>query len=106
MEESFYFFPKPLWKLCEGAEWKEASLHRLRSILGRTPDLQGTRGLISWSGNTIAYTCNVFERTLCDLMFSMSHIMIINRMRTWMFSMSSELSQRMDESFTLLISAN
>ena len=58
MEESFYFFPKPLWKLWEGAEWKEASLHRLRSILGRTPDLQGTRGLISWSGNTIAYTCN------------------------------------------------
>ena len=57
MEESFYFFPKPLWKLWEGAEWKEASLHRLRAILGRTPDLQGTRGLISWSGNTIAYTC-------------------------------------------------
>ena len=63
MEESFYFFPKPLWKLWEGAEWKEASLHRLRSILGRTPDLQGTRGLISWSGNTIAYTCNVSIRS-------------------------------------------
>ena len=66
MEESFYFFPKPLWKLCEGAEWKEASLHRLRSILGRTPDLQGTRGLISWSGNTIAYTCNVFVEMMAN----------------------------------------
>ena len=66
MEESFYFFPKPLWKLWEGAEWKEASLHRLRSILGRTPDLHGTRGLISWSGSTIAYTCNVFVEMMAN----------------------------------------
>ena len=74
LEGSFYFLPKPLWKLWEGAEWKEASLQRLRSILGRTPDLQGTRGLISWSGNTIAYTCNRFgemmgseSQIMCDL---------------------------------------
>ena len=33
-------------------------------------------------------------------------ITVIIGIRTWMFSMSSELSQRMDESFTLLISAN
>ena len=51
------------------------------------------------------YTCNVVL-FICDLAFSMSNMIIIVRIRTWMFSMSSELSQRIDESFTLLISAN
>ena len=32
--------------------------------------------------------------------------LIIIRLKTWMFSMSSELSQRMEDSFTLLISAS
>ena len=27
-----------------------------RFYLGNTPDLHGTRGLISWSGSTMAYT--------------------------------------------------
>ncbi len=39
-----------------GDEWKDASLHLLKSIPLRTPLLQGTRGLMSWSGRTMAYT--------------------------------------------------
>merc|ERR1719189_2047974 len=74
------YFPNPLKNVEEGALWKEASLHLFRSILGRTPDLHGTLGLISWSGSTMAYTCTV--------------------------SKSSLLSQRTLESFTLLISAS
>ena len=52
----------------------------VRSILGRRLELQGTRGLISWSGSTMAYT--------------------------WMSSILSELSQITRESFTLLISSS
>ena len=52
----------------------------VRSILGRRLELQGTLGLISWSGRTMAYT--------------------------WMSSILSELSQITRESFTLLISSS
>ena len=55
-------------------------LNLVRSILGRRLELQGTRGLISWSGRTMAYT--------------------------WMSSILSELSQITRESFTLLISSS
>merc|ERR1719189_887508 len=74
------YFPNPLKNVEEGALWKEASLHLFRSILGRTPDLHGTLGLISWSGSTMAYT--------------------------WTVSKSSLLSQRTLDSLTLLISAS
>ena len=57
------------------AGWNDApatSFHLVRSMRGRRPDLQGTRGLMLWSGRTMAYT--------------------------WMDSSSSELSQRMRDS--------
>lgn len=51
------YLPKP--NEGEGAAWYVASRHLLKSIRGRIPDLQGTLGLISWSGSTIAYTCTL-----------------------------------------------
>ena len=70
------YFPNP----GPGAAWKDASRHLVRSMRGSSCDLQLTRGLISWSGSTIACT--------------------------WIVSMSSALSQKIRESRTFRISAS
>ena len=70
----------PMWNISNSNIHVFIPWHLVRSILGRRLELQGTLGLISWSGRTMAYT--------------------------WMSSILSELSQITRESFTLLISSS
>ena len=70
----------PMWNISNSNIHVFIPWHLVRSILGRRLELQGTLGLISWSGRTMAYT--------------------------WMSSILSELSQITRESFTFLISSS
>ena len=55
---------KLLPELVLKAEVGLSSIHLVKSILGRMPELQGTRGLILWSGSTKARICTVSSRSV------------------------------------------
>ena len=87
----FYFFEFPFLAIFSNANafgFNKGNL--VRSILGSRLEVHGTRGLISWSGSTIAYTWSTVRVLRSKLSRPWKHLDIFDLVRvvanhTWKF---------------------